>query len=71
MTIQCAAGDSGNFLVINYGLSILYDRAPSSYQGDIKALHWAVGLQTFPLEHFRARFYTPGLLARYLVESDL
>ena len=38
MTIQCAAGDSGNFLVINYGLSIVYDRDPSSYQGDIKAL---------------------------------
>src|ERR1041385_7525636 len=38
MTIQCAAGDSGNFLIIDYGLPILYNLDHASNQGDIKAL---------------------------------
>jgi WD40 repeat protein len=33
---------------------------------DLAALHWVRGLETFPLRHFRERFFDPGLLAKHL-----
>jgi WD40 repeat protein len=41
-------------------------RFDAANQGSIDALHWTVGMQTFPLRQFRDRFYDPGLLAKHL-----
>jgi WD40 repeat protein len=32
----------------------------------IDGLHWVSGLQTIPLQHYRDRYYDPGLLAKHL-----
>ncbi len=33
---------------------------------DLAALYWVRGLETFPLRHFRERYFDPGLLAKHL-----
>src|SRR5262249_39183802 len=39
------------------------DDAPA---GKLDHLHWVIGSQPMPLEHFKNRFYDPGLLAKHL-----
>ena len=33
--------------------------------GNVEGLHWGSGLQTIPLQHYRDRYYDPGLLAKH------
>jgi WD40 repeat protein len=40
--------------------------APNRGDVDSAVLHWVRGLETFPLRHFRQRFFDPGLLAKHL-----
>jgi WD40 repeat protein len=45
-------------------------RFDSANNGDVKGMHWVVGMQTFPLSRFKDRFYDPGLLAKYLGHNE-
>ena len=46
-------------------------RYDASNDGDIEGLHWTVGNETFPLSHFKDRYYDPGLLAKHLGLSSV
>jgi WD40 repeat protein len=45
-------------------------RFDASHAGDVRGLHWVVGMEVISLDQLKARYYEPGLLAKLLGAND-
>jgi WD40 repeat protein len=58
---QLVSFDDGGWAVFDHD-----GRFDGANGGNVDGLHWVVGLETFPLAHFKNQRHDPGLLAKHL-----
>jgi WD40 repeat protein len=62
---RCYGFDDGTWAIVAPD-----GRYDASNDGDCPHLSWIIGLSSYPVTHFKNRFYTPGLLPMLLGKAD-